>query len=130
MSIETTIETLKRANATMKAEQNVVAKRGMFALVERRHRYMTLLAGGISEHVTYTPGIVLSVDRAGMAKEVRCAGDQKLVRRDWDFCHVDSRGLVPHPECVVATLVNEFGGPQRFDNMRDAQAAIKAAAGL
>jgi hypothetical protein len=130
VSIETTIETLKRAKATVKVEQTVAAKRGMFALVERRHRYNTLLSGGISEHVTYTPGIVSSVDRSGMAKEVRCAGDQKLVRRDWDFCHVDSRGLVPKPESVVATLVDEFGGPRRFDNMRDAQAAIKAAAGL
>jgi hypothetical protein len=130
MSIEATIETLKRANATLKAEQNVVAKRGMFALVERRHRYRTLLAGGLSEHVSYTPGIVSSVDRAGMAKEVRCAGEQKLVRRDWDFCHVDSRGLVLDPERLVAALANEFGGPKRFDNMRDAQAAIKAAAGL
>jgi hypothetical protein len=114
----------------VKAEQSVVAKRGMFALVERRHRYITLLAGGISEHVTFTPGIVSSVDRAGVAKEVRCAGNQTLKRRDWDFCHVDSRGMVANPESVISALLDEFGGPKRFDAMRDAQAAIKAAAGL
>jgi hypothetical protein len=130
MSIQAQVETLKRANATAKAAQSVVAKRGMFALVETRHRYRTLLAGGISEHVSFTPGIVSSVDRAGMAKEVRCAGDRTLKRRDWDFCHVDSRGIVANPESVIAALVDEFGGPKRFDAMRDAQAAIKAAAGL
>ena len=65
-----------------------------------------------------------------MAKEVRCAGDQTLRRRDWDFCHVDSRGLVANPESVIAALVDEFGGPKGFDAMGDAQAAIKAAAGL
>lgn len=130
MSIQAQVETLKRANATVKAAQSVTAKRGMFALVETRHRYRTLLAGGISEHVTFTPGIVSSVDRAGMAKEVRCAGDRTVKRRDWDFCHVDSRGIVANPESVIAALVDEFGGPKRFDAMRDAQAAIKAAAGL
>lgn len=130
MSIAGQIETLRRASATARAEQNVVAKRGMFALVERRHRYMTLLAGGISEHITFTPGIVASVDRADIAKEVRCAGDQTLKRRDWDFCHVDSRRLIPDPEAVIAALTDEFGLARRFDNMRDAQAAIKAAAGL
>src|SRR5207248_8542330 len=98
MSIQAHAETLKRANATVKAEQSVGAKRGMFALAETRHGYTTLLAGGISEHVTFTPGIVSSVDRAGMAKEVRCARHQTLKRRDWDFCHVDSRGLVANPE--------------------------------
>jgi hypothetical protein len=130
MSIQVQVETLKRANATAKAAQSVVAKRGMFALVETRHRYRTLLAGGISEHVTFTPGIVSSVDRSGMAKEVRCAGHRTLKRRDWDFCHVDSRGMVANAESVIAALVDEFGGPKRFDTLRDAQAAIKAAAGL
>src|ERR1700758_3537155 len=104
MSIQAQVETLKRANAIVKAEQSVVAKRGMFALVETRHRYITLLAGGISEHVTFTPGIVSSVDRAGMAKEVRCAGDLTIKRCDWDFCHVDSRRLVMNPEIVIAAL--------------------------
>jgi hypothetical protein len=130
MSIQAQVETLKRANATVKAQQSVIAKRGMFALVETRHRYITLLAGGISEHVTFTPGIVSSVDRAGRAKEVRCAGNQTLKRRDWDFCHVDSRSLVLNPGSVIAALVDEFGGPKRFHALRDAQAAIKAAAGL
>jgi hypothetical protein len=130
MSIQTRVETLKRANATAKAAQSVTAKRGMFALVETRHRYRTLLVGGISEHVTFTPGIVSSVDRAGMAKEVRGAGDRTLKRCDWDFCHVDSRGMVANSESVIAALVDEFGKPKRFDALRDAQAAIRAAAGL
>jgi hypothetical protein len=129
MSIEQTVAGLKRAKA-VHDEANSSAKRGQFALIERRHRYMTLLAGGLSEHVTFTPGIVSSTDRAGMAREVRCAGDTTLKRRDWDFCHVDTRGRIEHPECVIAALVDDFGLPRRFDNHGDAITAIKAAAGL
>lgn len=109
------------------AQAHPVAKRGMFALIERRHRYMTLLAGGLSEHVSFTPAIVTSVSRDGMVKEVRCAGGTAIKRRDWYFAYVDSRGLVADPEHVVEGLIRADGLPQRFDTLAAAQAAIKSA---
>ena len=48
MSIASTVTALERANAAYKAAQAAatpVAKRGMFAMVERRHRYSSLLCG-------------------------------------------------------------------------------------
>ena len=44
----------------------------MFALVEREHRYIYLCAH--AGHDSYTPAIVTSVTRAGIAREVRLVG--------------------------------------------------------
>jgi hypothetical protein len=58
MSIASTVTVLERANAAYKAAQastTRVAKRGMFALVEREHRY-SYLCGAHAGHVSYTPG--------------------------------------------------------------------------
>jgi len=76
MSIASTVAALERANAAHKAAQAAatpVAKRGMFAMVEREHRY-SYLCGAYAGHVSYTPCMVSSVTRAGIVKEVRLAG--------------------------------------------------------
>ena len=43
-----------------------MAKRGMFAMVECRHSYSSLLHGAYAGYVGFTPCIVTSVDRAGI----------------------------------------------------------------
>jgi hypothetical protein len=133
MSIITTIESTKRANAIHKAAQAVaVAKRGMFALVERRHSYTSLLHGAYAGYIGYTPAIVSSVDRAGIVKEVRIVaiGYDRLKRRDWQYVHVDSQGLIVDPESVVAKLVDESGRAIEFKERAAAIVAIKQATGI
>jgi hypothetical protein len=69
MSIASTVAALERANAAYKAAQAAtmpVAKRGMFAVVERRHRYSSLLCGAYAGYVGYTPCLVSSVTRDGI----------------------------------------------------------------
>ena len=94
MSITSTVVALERANAAYKAAQAAttpVAKRGMFALVEREHRYSSLLCGAYAGYVGYTPCIVSSVTRDGIVKEVRLAGQGgPLKRRDWRQINVDA----------------------------------------
>jgi hypothetical protein len=46
----------------------------MFALVERRHSYTSLLHGAYAGYIGYTPAIVASVARDGVVKEVRLIG--------------------------------------------------------
>jgi hypothetical protein len=84
MSIETTITSLKRAKAICNEANRVpVAKRGI-AMVERPHSYSSLLHGAYAGYVGFTPCIVTSVDRAGIVKEVKLAGQSwPLKRRDW-----------------------------------------------
>jgi hypothetical protein len=134
MSIASTVTALERANATYKAAQpaNAIAKRGMFALVERRHCYTSLLHGAYAGYIGYTPAIVTSVDRAGIVKQVRIAaiGHDRLTRRDWQYVHVDSRGLIANPESVVARLVDEHGRAIEYKEQAAAIVAIKAAAGI
>jgi hypothetical protein len=131
MSIQQTIDGLKRAQAVVKASQPK-AKRGMFALIEQRHSYVSLKDG----HHTYTrfvPGIVTSVDREGTVKRVHVFGrgaDLRLDRRDWLYCHVDSRGAISNPASVAAKLTNEWGVANEYDTFEAAQAAIKTTAGL
>jgi hypothetical protein len=88
MSIASTVAALERANGACNAAQAAatpIAKRGMFAMVERRHRYGSLLCGAYAGYVGYTPCLVSSVDRAGIVKEVRLVGQTwPLKRRDWD----------------------------------------------
>src|SRR5271163_4529691 len=108
MSIAATAAALERANAAFKAAQtveNVKATRGMFALVERRHRYSSLLRGAYAGYVGYTPCLVSSVTRDGIVKEVRLVGQSwPLKRRDWDQITVDSAGKIADPESVAAQL--------------------------
>src|ERR1700730_11465414 len=133
MSIASTVTALERATATYKAAQpaTAVAKRGMFALVERRHSYTSLLHGAYAGYIGYTPATVTSVDRAGIVKEVRIAGQSwPLKRRDWQYVHVDSRGLIANPESVVARLVDEQGRAVEYKEQAAAIVAIKAAAGI
>lgn len=134
MSIASTVTRLERANATYKAARaagNVVARRGMFALVERQHRYTGLLHGAYAGYVGYTPAIVSSVDRAGIVKAVRLAGqDWPLKRRDWQYLHVDAAGGIADPESVVRQLVAENGRAIEYHDRNEAVAAIKAAAGI
>src|SRR6266478_7852872 len=108
MSIETTIAGLKRAKAVCgEANRVPAAKRGMFALVERRHSYSSLLHGAYAGYVGFTPCIVTSIDRAGIVKEVKLAGQScSLKRRDWQQITVDIAGKVADPVSVVAKLVD------------------------
>jgi hypothetical protein len=129
MSIEQTIAGLKRANAVMKAAQPK-ARRGIFALLQRRHSYVSL-RDGYRKYERFVPGIVTSVSRDGIAQRVRVAGhagDLRLDRKDWLFCHVDSRGAVADPAAVVARLMNEHGVATEYDSLEAAQAAIRTAA--
>ena len=134
MSIETTVAALERANAAYKAAKAVTiapAKRGMFAMVERRHSYSSLLHGAYAGYVGFTPCIVTSVDRAGIVKEVRLAGQSwPLKRRDWDQITVDGAGKVSDPEGVCAALVDERGFAVEYRDKNEAIRAIKAAAGI
>ena len=110
MSIASTVTALERANAAYKAVQAAatpVAKRGMLAMVERRHRYSSLLCGAYAGYVGYTPCLVSSVSRDGIVKEVRLAGQSwTLKRRDWQRVMVDTTGKIREPATVVAQLVD------------------------
>src|SRR6266851_4843147 len=132
MSIETTIASLKRAKAVCDEANRVpVAKRGTFALVERRHSYSSLLHGAYAGYVGFTPCIVTSIDRAGIVKEVKLAGQSwSLKRRDWQQITVDSAGKVADPASVVPKLVDDHGHAIEYRDHGEAIRAIKAAAGL
>jgi hypothetical protein len=134
MSIGSTVAALERANAAYKAAQAAttpVAKRGMFAMVERRHRYSSLLCGAYAGYVGFTPCVVINVTRDGIVKEVRLAGQSwTLKRRDWDQITVDSAGKVSDPEGVCAALVDDRGFAIEYHDKAEAITAIKAAAGL
>lgn len=131
MNVET-INSLKRAGAVCHAANDVPqAKRGNFALVERRHSYNSLLHGAYAGYVGYTPAIVSSVTRAGIVKEVRLTGQNwPLKRRDWQFVHVDTLGRIADPERVVAALVDDRGHAIEYRDKAQALAAIKTAAGI
>jgi hypothetical protein len=131
MSIAATIETLKRANETVKAAQHAIAKRGMFAMIEREHRYTSLLHGAYAGYVGFTPCIVASVDRAGIVKEVRLADGRTFKRHDWREVTVDSAGKVTDPAAVCEALREHAGGlAVEYHDKREAIRAIKTAAGL
>jgi len=132
MSIETTIIGLKRAKAVCDEANRVpAAKRGMFALVERRHSYSSLLHGAYAGYVGFTPCIVTSIDRAGIVKEVKLAGQSwPLKRCDWHQINVDSAGKIGNPAAVVAKLVDDHGHAIEYRDHGEAIRAIKAAAGL
>lgn len=141
MSIEQTIAGLKRANAVVKArklaEAGAIApgKRGAFCLVEREHRYTSLLHGAYAGYRGWTPAIVSSVTRDGVVKEVRLADGRTLKRRDWSYCHVDSRGLIADPVAVCEALREPAEkAPGRwaieYRDHAEAIAAIKRAAGV
>src|SRR5882762_40667 len=132
MSIETTIAGLKRAKAVCDEANRVpAAKRGMFAIVERRHSYSSLLHGAYAGYVGFTPCIVTSIDRAGIVKEVKLAGQSwSLKRRDWQQITVDSAGKVSDPGGVCAALVDERGFAVEYRDHGEAIRAIKGAAGL
>jgi hypothetical protein len=132
MSIDTTITSLKRAKAVCDEANRVpVAKRGMFAMVERRHSYSSLLHGAYAGYVGFTPCIVTSVDRTGIVKEVTLTGQSWPVkRRDWQQITVDSAGKVSDPAGVCAALVDERGFAVEYRDHGEAIRAIKAAAGL
>ena|SRR6266496_17752 len=133
MSIASTITALERANATYRAAHAAttpMAKRGMFALVERRNSYLSL-RDGHHAWTTFTPAVVSSVDRAGIVKAVCLMGqDWPLQRRDWQQISVDNRRQVADPAAVVAALVDENGRAIEYRNPGEALAAIKATAGL
>ena len=132
MSIETTIAGLKRAKTVCDETNRVpVAKRGMFALVERRHSYSSLLHGAYAGYVGFTPCIVTSIDRAGIVKAVKLAGQSgPLKPRDWQQITVDSAGKVANPTGVCAALVDERGFAVEYRDQGEAIRAIKAAARL
>jgi hypothetical protein len=133
MSIAATVASLERANAAYRAAQAAatpVAKRGMFALVEREHRY-SYLCGAYAGHVSYTPCIVASVTRDGIVKEVSLAGQGwTLKQRDWRRITVDSAGNIADPEGVARRLVDENGHAIEYRDHAAALAAIKEAAGI
>lgn len=133
MSIASTAAALERANAAYKAAQAAAApkaKRGMFALIER-HCHASWLLGAYAVHVTFTPAIVTSIDRDGLAKEARIAGRNfPLKRRDWWEITIDSAGRIADPEAVARRLVDDRGFAIEYRNHAEALAAIKAAAGI
>jgi hypothetical protein len=127
MSIASTVAALERADATYKAAATPAAKRGMFAMVERRHRYSSLLCGAYAGYVGFTPCIVTSVDRAG----IRLVGQSwPLKRRDWDQIMVDSSSRITDPESVTRQLVDENGHAIEYRDRNAAIRAFKAAAGI
>lgn len=126
MSIQSIERSAKRALANMEPR----AKRGMFALVERRT--VSVMAHSYQRRAwsTFTPGIVSSVDRDGIAKEVRLAGGMTLKSRDWARITIDAQQRIADPEGIAAKLVDDFGLAVQFRSFDEAFAAIKAAAGL
>jgi hypothetical protein len=139
MSIEQTIAGLKRANAIVRAHKLTEAakiapaRRGNFCLIEREHRYTSLLHGAYTGYRGWTPAIVTSVTRDGIVKEVRLADGRALKRRDWAYCHVDSKGLIKDPAGVCEALREPADkAPARwaieYQDRGEANAAIKAAA--
>ncbi len=141
MSIEQTIAGLKRANATVQAHRLAEAAkiapatRGNFCLIEREHRYTSLLHGAYAGYRGWTPAIVSSVTRDGIVKGVRLADGRTLKQRDWAYCHVDSKGLIADPIAVCEALREPADkAPARwaieYHDRGEANAAIKAAAGL
>jgi hypothetical protein len=132
MSIASTVTSLERANAAYRAAQAAVtpvAKRGMFALVEREHRY-SYLSGAHAGHVSYTPALVTSVTRAGIATEVRLVGrSSPLKQRNWRRITVDGAGNIADPESVTR-LADENGHAIEYRDHAEAITAIKAAAGI
>ena len=125
-----TIKANGGAASVWEAATTPVAKRGMFALVEREHRY-SYLCGAYAGHVSYIPAIVSSVTRDGIVKEVRLAGqDWRPKRRDWRQITVDSASRIADPEAVAAKLVDENDRAIEYRDHREAVAAIKAAAGI
>src|SRR6266571_9132461 len=114
---------LKRATTAHKATPAFApARRGMFALVERRHSYTSLLHGAYARYIGYTPAIVSSVARDGLVKEVRVisAGHDRLWRRDWDTCTVDSAGKIADPESVARQLVDCDGRAIEYRDRNEA----------
>ena len=133
MSIASTVTALERAKKACRAAQAAatpVAKRGIFAMVEREHRY-SYLCGAYAGHVSYTPAIVSSVTREGIVKEVRLAGQGwPLKRRDWHQVNVDSAGRIADPEGVARQLVDDRGFAIEFRDHGEALRAVKTAAGI
>ena len=132
MSIASTVVSLERANAAYRAAQAAatpIARRGMFALVEREHRY-SYLCGAHAGHVSYTPAIVTSLTRAGIATEVRLVGRSPLKQRDWRRVTVDSAGNIADQEGVAGRLVDENGHANEYRDHAEAIVAIKTAAGI
>lgn len=107
------------------------AKRGQFALVERRHTYLSL-KDGHREYFDFLPGLVTSVTRDGEAKEVQVRGLAPLRRdrRDWHYLYIDGKGTICDPRALCATLVNEFGAALAYGTREEAVAAIREAAGV
>ena len=132
MSITSQISSTKRALATVKAAETPVAKRGMFALIERRHRYTSLLHGAYAGYIGYTPAIVSSVTKDGIVKAVRVAsvGYPIIKRSEWQYVAVDVAGAIVDPAAVVAKLVDGDGRAIEYHDRNAAVAAIKAAAGV
>jgi hypothetical protein len=121
-----------QAHKLAEAAKIATAKRGNFCLIERRHSYTSLLHSAYAGNVGWTPVIVSSVTRDGIVKEVRLADGRTLKRRDWDYCHVDSKGLIANPALVCEQL-RQADHPRwaiEYHDCSKTNAAIKAAAGL
>lgn len=131
MSLQSVTASARRASAAIKAASDrAVAKRGMFAMIERRHSSMSL-ANGHKEWRTYTPCLVSSVTRDGIAKTVTIAGQSwPLKSADWSYLMADTAGRVVDPASVVRRLVDTDGRAIEYGSQDEAVAAIKAAAGI
>jgi hypothetical protein len=130
MSLQSVTTAAKRAGVQCQAAQQPTAKRGMFALVERRHSYLSL-RDGHHAWATYTPAIVSSVTRDGIVKEVHLAGQAwPLKASEWRQITIDSRRQIVEPEAVAAALVDADGRAIEYRDQGEAVAAIKTAAGL
>jgi hypothetical protein len=129
MGLASVAENARHASSAIKAREGT-ARRGMFALIERRRSYMSLRDGHHAWN-TYTPAIVSSVTRDGLAKEVRVAGQQwALKASDWSTIMIDSAGRIADPQAVAAALVDDNGQAIEYRLRAEALVAIKNAAGI
>ncbi len=132
MTLQSVTTAAKRAGAVSAAAQHAIARRGMFALIQRRRSY-TMMHGPTHAEFSYTPARVASVTRDGTVKAVELADGRRVERRDWHQIDVDSRGQVANVDAVLAQLVETeagLGWPVEYHDKAEAVAAIKQAAGL
>lgn len=129
MGLASVAENARRASAVIRARDGI-ARRGMFALIERRRSYMCLTSG-TKAWSTFTPCIVSAATRDGVAKEVRVAGQQWALKAgDWSAIMIDSAGRIADPQSVMRRLVDDSGRAIEYRDRDEAVAAIRAAAGM
>jgi hypothetical protein len=101
---------------------NAHVKQGMLALVECRHRYMSL-QDRLKEWTTFHVGIVLSVNREGLAKSVWLANGRTITQCEWHSILVDYRSMIRDEQTLLQQLTD-----WSYDTRDEALSVIKAIA--